>query len=463
MKATRRQFLKAASALSLAAFLPQYIARPALGQSVSERLRSAYIGLGPMGMGDAWEFNGLSDIVAICDVDTKYGLATGINAKLGRKIDGVWQQPDACTDYRRILERDDIDVVGISTPDHWHTKISVEALQSGKHVFCQKPLTLTLEENLLIRNAVNKYGKIFQVGTQQRSMKDQFARAALMVRKGLLGDVVRTTCITDGGRESPELAKAVLPESLDWNMWLGQAPMTDYLASPDLKSPWTDRPIPHWSNCHITFRWWFQYSGGKITDWGAHHIDSALWILGRQKPEQLPALYSPSNVTFLTEYQNGYPVKQNVFNTPITFRIDSKFEDGSEFIVTSHAKDGNGILIEGTKGKIHVNRSRIAGKTFDEGKWKEFTEEDYRELWNGKPVEGHKQNFFRCIREGGTPIADARVNILSMHVCHLANIACRLNRPVQWDPANEKIVGDDEAASFFSRKQRAGFELPKLG
>ncbi|MDO4574203.1 MAG: Gfo/Idh/MocA family oxidoreductase [Planctomycetia bacterium] len=462
MKTTRRHFLKASSALGLAAFLPQYLARPALGQSVSERIRTGYIGLGMMGLGDAYAFNGLSDIVAICDVDKKYGLARAIAGRIGRKVDGKWQEPDAYTDYRKILERDDIDAVGISTPDHWHTKISIEAMQSGKHVFCQKPLTLTLEENLLIRRAVEKYGKVFQVGTQQRSQRNQFATAALMVRKGLLGDVFRTTCIVDQGRTSPELSRAEVPESLDWNLWLGQAPWVDYMASADDKNPFTKAPIPHYSNCHIMFRWWFQYSGGRVTDWGAHHVDSALWILNRQTPEQMPVSYAPSNVTFLTDYRDGYPVKENIFNTPITFHLDMKFSDGTDFILCDKAKDGNGILLEGTKGKIHVNRARIAGKTYEEGGWKAFTDDDYRALWNGMPVEGHFQNFFTCVREGGRPIADARENILSMHVCHLSNLACRLGRPLQWDAVNEKIVGDEQAASFFSRPQRKGFELPTV-
>lgn len=462
MKLSRRNFLKASSALGLASFMPQYIARPVVGQSVSERIRTAYIGLGMMGIGDAYGFNWQSDIVALCDVDTKYGLATAINAKIGRKVDGVWQEPAAYTDYRKILERNDIDAIGVSTPDHWHTKISVEAMQSGKHVFCQKPLTLTLEENILIRNACKKYGKVFQIGTQQRSQREQFARAALMVRKGLLGDIVRTTCIVDGGRTSPELSRAEVPETLDWNMWLGQAPLVNYMASPDNQNPWTKQPIPHWSNCHIMFRWWFQYSGGRITDWGAHHVDCALWMLGRQTPELVPISYTPSNVTFLTDYKDGYPVKSNIFNTPVTYDIDCKFSDGTDFAIRSSAKDPNGILVEGTKGKIHVNRARIAGKIYDEGGWKTFTDEDYDGLYNGKRFEDHKANFFRCIREGGTPVSDATTNILSMHVCHLSNIACRLNRPIQWDAVNEKIVGDEQAASFFSRKQRKGFELPKV-
>ncbi len=462
MNLSRRNFLKASTALSLASFLPQYIARPAFGQSVSERIRTAFVGLGMQGLGNAGEFNWQSDLVALCDVDTKYGLARALNAKLGRKVDGKWEEPFTTTEYRRIRDRTDIAAVGVATPDHWHTKISVEALQSGKHVMCQKPLTLTLEENQLIRNAVNKYGKVFQVWTQQRSQKNEFATAALMVRKGLLGEITRVTCLIDHGRTSPELNPRELPDSLDWNTWLGQAPYTEYLASPDNESPWTSYPIPHWSNGHITFRWWFQYSGGKITDWGAHHIDCALFILDRQNPEEMPVSYVPHDVSFQTDYKDGYPVQQNLFNTPVDFKIDMKFPDGLDFHLYDEGKDGNGILIEGTKGKIHVNRARIAGKPYEEGEWKKFTEDDYKELNHGKPFHGHAANFFDCVREGGRPIADARDNVQSMTVCHICNLACRLNRPLEWDPTREQFVNDPQAQSFFSRKQRAGFELPKI-
>lgn len=460
-KISRRCFLQASTAVSAATVLPAWIARPALGQSVSERLRTACIGLGGMGTGDAHGFNHLSDVVALCDVDKVFGLKRALDAKIGRRVDGKYQQPDTYTDYHRILERDDIDAISVGTPDHWHTKISVEAMQSGKHVFCQKPLTLTLAENILIRQACEKYGKVFQVGTQQRAQKNQFATAALMVQKGLLGDITRTVCIVDGGRESPLIPKGEIPESLDWNMWLGQAPYTDYLAAEIGKNPFDGLKIcPWYSNNHIMFRWWFQYSGGRITDWGAHHVDSALWILGRQKPEQMPISYDCKEATFLMPYKDGYPTVENQFNTPLKFRIECKFTDGTDFIVTSRDKDGNGILLEGTKGRIHVNRERIAGKLYEEGVHKTFTEEDFTRLYNGKPFEGHKQNFFRCIREGGTPVSDACTNILSMHICHLSNIACRLKRNIAWDAAAEKIVGDEQAAAFFSREQRKGFELP---
>ncbi|MBO5438850.1 MAG: Gfo/Idh/MocA family oxidoreductase [Thermoguttaceae bacterium] len=464
MKYNRRNFLKTAVSLGLASVMPSYTVHAQNGKPpVSERIRTACVGLGPQGNGNAHGFNGISDIAALCDVDTIYGLQRALNGKIGRREGDKYFQPDTYKDYRRILERDDIDMVSIGTPDHWHTKIAVEAMQAGKHVFCEKPLTLTLEENELIRKACAKYGKVFQVGTMQRAMKNQFATAALMVRKGILGKIQRVTCITDGGRESPVIAPAPVPESLDWEMWQGQAPAQEFLAG---GGPNRFDPLgiaPQYSRHHLTFRWWFEYSGGKITDWGAHHVDCALWILDRQTPDKMPISYHLEEAVFNVDYRGGMPVQNNIYNTPVRFRVSMKFADGPDLIVTSHAKDGNGILIEGTKGRIHVNRARIAGKPYESGEWKDLiTEDDYTALYHGKPFEGHKSNFLRCIREGGKPVSNAVENTYSMEICHLCNLACRLNRDIQWDTRTGRIVGDELAASFFSREQRKGYELPKV-
>jgi predicted dehydrogenase len=334
-------------------------------------------------------------------------------------------------------------------------------MQAGKHVFCQKPLTLTLAENVLIRDAQKKYGKVFQVGTQQRAQRDQFLTAAALIRKGLLGEIKRTTCIIDQGRYSGQIPKCDPPATLDWERWQGQAPVFDYC--------WENREEffspgnVGQGRGHLLFRWWFEYSGGKIADWGAHHVDAALWALGRQEIGSGPVSIDGSDAKFIVDYdENGFPKRTDVYNTPITFNVRCKFADGTDFDIVSDAKDGNGILFEGTKGRIHVNRARIAGKIIDDGVCSELTDADFVALFNGKPVEGHKSNFLRCVREGGTPVSNVAENVLGMHVCHLANISCRLKRAIRWDSQNEKIVGDDVAASFFSREQRKGYELPNL-
>jgi predicted dehydrogenase len=463
---TRRQFLQGstATALGVALSAPYFALsspKSVRAQAPSDRVRLAAIGVGSRGYGNLHEFNGLADVVAICDIDSEYGIARVLkNPNIGKKDGDKVTPPDAYDDYRRVLDRDDVDAVSIGTPDHWHTKMAIEAMQAGKHVFCEKPLTLTLEENVLIRAAQKKYGKVFQVGTQQRSMRSQFMAAAAIIRKGLLGDIRRTTCIIDQGRYSGEIPKCDPPATLDWERWQGQAPLHDYCW--ENRTEFFSADNFGQGRGHLLFRWWFEYSGGKITDWGAHHVDSALWALGRQQIGTGPVSIDGSDSQFIVPYKDGYPTKDNVYNTPITFNVRCKFADGSDFDIVSDAKDPNGILFEGTKGRIYVNRDRLSGKPIEDGILSELTEDDYRALYNGMPIEGHKRNFFTCIRENGVPVSNVEENVLGMHVCHLANIACRLQREIKWDPTNEKILGDELAASFFSREQRKGYELPAL-
>jgi len=461
----RRQFLKTSAAF--AAFVtgvPRIQStKPVWAQAASDRLRMGCIGVGSMGRGDAVGFNGLCDIVAICDLDENYGLARTLATGIGKKNEkGETITPDTYKDYRRVLERDDIDVVTVITPDHWHVKIAVEALQAGKHVFCQKPLTLTLEENQIICKAVEKYGKTFQVGTQQRSQRDQFALATLIVRAGMLGDIKKVVCDIGGAPTSgdTDIPKMTPPESFDWNMYLGQAPYTDFLGDGDFLSANDDRPYGR-TRCHYEFRWWYEYSGGKFTDWGAHHIDCALWALGLQEKGTGPVSVDGTDAEHPVPFKDGYPTVDNRYNTSHKFDIGIQLTNGTEMRVVSESPDGNGILFEGTKGRMHVSRGRCKGKVMEEVTPDTFSQDDYNALYHGKPYEGHKENFIRCIREGGMPVSDVWSHVQALNCCHLCGIAARLNRKIQWDPVAEKIIGDDQAASFAVREQRQGFEISR--
>ena len=225
----RRQFLTSAASLAATATAISYFpwTNSAFANlSPNDRPRIGCIGVGGMGRGDAYEHKQFGDIVAICDVDKEH--ADKVNAEEGVASG----KADVYGDYRKVLERSDIDVVSVVTPDHWHVKIAIEALQAGKHVFCQKPLTLTLEENQLIRNACRKHAdRIFFVGTQQRSDNERFLRAVNLVRKGLIGDVQKITVGINGGDVGGPFAKSDPPANLDWNMWLGQAPLVDYVSN----------------------------------------------------------------------------------------------------------------------------------------------------------------------------------------------------------------------------------------
>lgn len=438
----RRGFLKTTATATAAAAIPYFRTSTSVfaNHSANDRPRMGCIGMGGMGSGDAKGHANFADILAVCDVDRKHSEQAKHDEQIGQG------KADAYEDYRRILEREDIDVVSIATPDHWHVKIAIEALEAGKHVFCQKPLTLTLEENQLIRQACHKHQqKVFFIGTQQRSDRNKFLRAVNFVQKGLLGDIKNITVGINGGDVGGPFKRSEVPEHLNWDMWLGQAPKVDYIRE----------------RCHGSFRWWYEYSGGKFTDWGAHHVDIATWAIQQNGPGMGPTKIDGTDAKHPVPYVDGYATKDDCYNSAHDYAVQCQFAGDVNMTITS--RGDNGILFEGTKGRIFVNRQRITGKPIEE-EWDkgEFTEDDLARLYQGKPHEGHKANFFRCLRDGGLPVSDVFTHVQAMATCHLAAIASRLNRVIEWDPVKETIVGDEQAAGFFSRKQRAGFEIPKV-
>jgi predicted dehydrogenase len=439
---TRRSFLKkSAAAAALAGAAPSFpwSQKAFANASANDRPRIGCIGVGSMGTGDARAHARFGDVVAVCDVDSSHADRAKNDAAVGKG------KADAYGDYRKVLDRNDIDVVSIVTPDHWHIKIGIEALQAGKQIFSQKPLTLTLEENQLIRAACKKHpDQIYFVGTQQRSDAGKFLRAVNMVQKGLLGEIQKITVGINGGDVGGPFAKSDPPAELDWNFWLGQAPKVDYIKQ----------------RCHYQFRWWYEYSGGKFTDWGAHHVDIATWAIEHDKEGMGPIEIDGTDAKHPVPFVDGYPTVDDCYNTAHDYAVKCKFANGIEMTIDS--RSDNGILFEGTKGRIFVSRGKITGKPIEEN-WDEgkYTDEDRVRLYKGKPCEGHKDNFYRCIREGGLPVSDVFSHVQALNTCHLAAIAARLARVIKWDPKAEKIVGDDQAASFFAREQRKGFEIPK--
>ncbi len=442
-KRSRRSFLATTAAASAVGVSVPYFSwseKAFANESKNDRPRIGCIGVGSMGTGDAQGHAHFGDVLAVCDVDKNHAEAAKNNPNVGKG------KADAYEDYRKVLERKDIDVVSVVTPDHWHVKIAIEALEAGKHVFCQKPLTLTLEENQLIRNACKKHPDlVFIVGTQQRDAKDLFLRAVNLVQKGLLGKINTVTCGIGGGDVGGPFAKVAVPAELNWDMWLGQAPKVDYIKE----------------RCHYQFRWWYEYSGGKFTDWGAHHVDIATWAIGEDKEGNGPIEIDGTDAKHPVPYSHGYATEDNKYNTSHDFAVNCKFASGTKMIVTSRGE--NGILFEGEKGRFFVSRGTIKGLPIEE-KWDKdhYTDEDVTKLYKGKQHEGHKNNFYRCIREGGLPVSDVFSHVQAMATCHLSAIASRLGRTIKWDPKTEKIVGDDEAATFFARSRREGFDIPKV-
>ena len=439
----RRRFIKQSAATAVATSATAYFPwseKAFANESKNDRPVIGGIGLGGMGSGDCRGHARFGDIVAVADVDQKHADRAKADERIGKG------KADSYSDYRKILERNDIDVVSIATPDHWHVKIAIEALQAGKHVFCQKPLTLTLEENQLVRNACRKFDKqVFFIGTQQRSDRNKFLRAVNMVQKGLLGDIKHIKVGINGGTKAKAFKKADVPANLDWDNWLGQAPLVDY--------------IPQ--RCHGNFRWWYEYSGGKFTDWGAHHVDIATWAIKQNGDGMGPVTIDGSDANHPVEFKDGYPTVDNTFNTAHDYNVVCKFANGIQMDIES--RGDNGILFTGTKGRMFVSRGKISGvpieENWDKGK---FDESDLKRMYKGKPSEGHKDNFYRCIREGGLPISDVFSHVQAMATCHLAAIAARFGREIKWDAKTEKIVDDEQAQGLFARDRREGYDIPKV-
>lgn len=455
---TRRDFLKTGTAAAAAASMPYFFtaepARAAAFQTPNERPV-----LGCIGTGSRWNAVGpnamqFSDCVAICDVDARHREAgknkvNGIQPKKG--FDG---KLDLYEDYRKILDRDDIDVVTIVTPDHWHSKIAIEALQAGKDVYCEKPLTLTITEGKQIIKVLEETKRVFQVGTQQRSeMGLRFLQAIAMIRDGRIGEVQKVTCNIGGAPTCEPIPVADVPEGLNWELWQGQAQEQEYRFRSGGRRGNT--------RCHYEFRWWYEYSGGKMTDWGAHHVDIAQWAIGQNGEGQGPVSIE-GTAQHPVEMKNGYPVENDRYNTASSFDIDVKFGNGVDMKIVSNSSDGNGILFEGTKGRFHVSRGRTKGAPFEALKANPLPEGAIAEVYGGKdPAKGnaHMANFFECLVSGEKPISDVWSHHRAMTTCHLANIAIRLGRKLEWDPETQQITNDTEANTWQSREQRKGYEI----
>jgi predicted dehydrogenase len=438
---SRREFLRTSSAAAAATIVPYWFSTERTlaeeTKSKNDRLRVGCIGNGGMGRGDASAAKGFADILAVCDVDRSHAEKIKNDPKLGAG------KPDIYEDYRKLLDRKDIDIVTISTPDHWHTKIALDALRAGKDIYCQKPLTLTIDEGKLLCRVVKETGRVLQVGTQQRS-DEKFQKAVAIVRDGRIGKLKRVTCAIGGSPRGKTFVKAKPPAELNWNLWLGQAPLVDY--------------IPE--RCHSNFRWWYEYSGGKMTDWGAHHVDIAQWAMGQENsgPTSVEVLSVDNPVPFA----KGWPTVDDTYNAAITFKIRCLFADGVEMLIRDQAEDlgfGNGIMFEGDKGRFFVNRGKLTGQPVDDLAKNPLPEALLTELRKGKPKESHMANFVRCVRDRSTPISDVVSHHRNLTTCHLANISIRLARPIAWNPATEQIVGDDEANDWQGREQRKGFEV----
>jgi len=264
----RRKFLKLAATGAAAPYFISTATRAAEATVKNDRIPLALVGAGRMGHNHMRFAKGMCDVVAVCDVDKNH-LDKAVSNLSGGKAQGF-------SDYRHIIDMPEVEVVYIATPDHWHAKILIEAMLAGKDVYCEKPLTLTVDEGKLVRQVQHDTGRVVQVGTMQRSYLDLFVKAIAMVKQGRLGKLTRVTATIGGARGSGHIPAVQVPDWLDWNQWLGPAPEADFRLIPSEKeSEWGIGQ----TEAHQNFRWWYDYSGGIMTDWGAHHVDIACWAI----------------------------------------------------------------------------------------------------------------------------------------------------------------------------------------
>ena len=436
----RRRFLQGSAKALAATWATPYVLTAHAADSDQPRSKNDRFGIGAIGMHNRGTFITKAavahgDVVAICDVDSQ--VARKAKEDFGGKA-------DLYEDYRKMLERADVDAVMIASPDHWHAAMAIDACRAGKDVFCEKPLTLTVNEGKSIIRAVKETGAVVQVGTWRRS-EGHFRLACEMVRQGRLGKLKKVAVTLGTNPTGGPFQSQEPPSHLNWDMWLGQTPLVPYCPE----------------RCHRTFRWWLDYSGGQMTDWGAHHIDIAQWGMNRDGS-------GPVEV-----YGRGtFPSVENGYDVPTPFEARMIYDDGVELIVLDDApKERSGIMFEGEKGRIFVNSANVDGKPAEDLEQNPLPREKYEiyahdnlsrptRYGNRDALTNHMGNFFDCIKTRQQPISDVASQHRTATVCHLGTISMRLGRKLKWDPAKEQCVGDDEANSMLGREQRKGYELP---
>jgi predicted dehydrogenase len=464
---SRRGFLQRSMAAMAATGLPAWYASEVLAEAEEKAAKTSRVAandkiiMGAIGIGspqsrgrdifnEARRQKGV-EYVAACDVD-------GRHLQRGAHMIG----PDCAKfkDFRELLDRKDINAVTIAVPDHWHALIAIDALRKGKDVYCEKPLTLTIAEGKALVKVAQQTGRVFQVGSQQRSDR-RFRLACELVRNGRLGKIATVETRIGANPTCQPIPLADVPKELDWDFWLGPAPKADYVERRD-----ADRRLV---NCRhpYEFRWFYDYSGGKMTDWGAHHNDIAQWGLGMD-----------GSGPVAIEASGASPSKgPNSYNCHLTFKVTYTYGNGARLICSHTQLPGspdpkeskvsgrngrerterhdNGVLFVGDGGQwIFVNRGTITAS--DPKLLEEPLPSNATPLYHS---DDHMGNFIDCVRSRKQTICPAEVGHRSVSVCHLGVIALRSGKKLKWDPVQEHFVGDKEANRWLRREMRAPWKL----
>jgi predicted dehydrogenase len=429
---SRRQFLAASAAGAALASLPTWFSARAEAAAAEEAsARPSKFGpndqiniavIGPGGSRGGFR-QGLHDtkgcanhagvkVVAACDVDSQH---------LDEAAGAFGPDCKKYADFRDVLGRKDIDAVVIGTPDHWHAYIAIAAMKAGKDVYCEKPLTLTLDEGKKIVRVWRETGAVFQTGSQQRS-DGRFRLACQLVRNGRIGQLKKVIVHLPSGPTGGPFASGPVPEGFNWDMWLGPTAMTEYVKE----------------RTHGNFRWWLDYSGGMLTDWGAHHNDIAQWGMGTDRS-------GPISVEGLAK---GPLIGHNCYSTFPEFDLDFTYANGVVMHVTNQGE--NGVQFEGENGWIFVSRSRIGAS--DQKLIDDPLPYNAEQLYVSND---HTGNFIDCMRSRKQPICDAEIGHRSVSISHLANICLRLGGDkLEWDPKAEQFKNNAAANAMLSRAAR---------
>jgi predicted dehydrogenase len=417
----RRDMIRTSFAVTAASALS---ARRVLG--ANDRIRLGLIGSGGRGKQDWTTFLKQPDVepVAVCDLYDPFR-EQGTHIAEGRA--------KGYTDFRKVLEQKDIDAVIVATPDHWHALITIAACAAGKDVYCEKPLSLTVVEGRKMVDAARRYNRVVQTGSQQRS-GSHYAQAVKLIQDGGIGEVHRINAGMQRnifpGLKPTEMAGGAIP-SFDWDMWLGPAPKRAFDAF----------------RCIYNFRWFWDYSGGQMTNWGAHHLDIARWIVSAEAPSEVAGF---GGRYALTDGGETPDVQQVTYQFPKVVVNWTVSEVGQGRATT--------LDIYGAKGMLTLLRGGFQVLPETVGK-------DKKPLMEALQVKGgdldgaHARSFLDCVKSRRRPTADIEEGHRSAVMCHLGNISTRLGRSLKWDAAKEQVIGDTQANQMLERPYRAPWHL----
>ncbi len=441
MQISRRSFLRKCSATAAATGLPLWFVERELARaaepaaklaSPNDRPRIALIGCGGQGSGDARNALRFGDVVAVCDVDQSH-----IDRAVTRFTkDG--KAPEPFRDFRKLLERKEIDCIINGTPDHWHSLINIAAARAKKDIYSEKPLTLTIDEGKHVVKAVRDNKVVLQTGTQQRSSQ-RFRMACELVRNGRIGKLKEVNVWLPAGLRQGPFASSPVPPELDWDFWQGQAPAVDYVKE----------------RCHVWFRYWYEYSGGTMTDWGAHHMDIGYWAIGLPAPTRIASkpltTPIPGGYTTISDYEVKF-----TYPNGVVFNVRSTPDDSPFGATLKEDGQRNGIRFEGSDGWIWVNRGEI--KASDRELLSKPLPEDAEHLYLSND---HMGNFIECMNTRKDPICNVETGHRSATVCHLGAISLRTGgKNLQWDPEKEIFTGEHaaEANTYVAREMRKPYD-----